>query len=711
MGFLEDIAKNITLKAIAEMSKDENGKVDPYKAAGIAAGTGNFSSSKDKAMLGAILGSEGTFDDNDDYNTSYNTGNSHAWRNEYEFDDITSDISPYYYETEEEYQEAKYEWRQFCDYDYEHGIDPEDYETEEEYNEALNEAKYGWRDLCADGSDYGLDPEDYETEDEYNEAISEISANGITIPVNITLTCSDDSEEINQDDYPNIRTYEAAYRKKYTTDEEDIKRCDFILQHCNDIAAAKYLTDNGSFLYTQAVKENFNLPIDFPNEDDVRETSFEDMLKHLYNVDKTLTLKVWDWCTEVFLPYSEYDEYCKYTLTFNSLYRIFVFSDTFKPELIKYISEHNTFGKHLMSAMEDSSDEFGGIIAQSIKMGMIDVAKSLIQSLIQNITLPSIKFIENISYIIDSCANHEELETMETFRDNIYPIILQSDIKGVAAYQEHWDREIKNYILRAEMRCPQYAYTRRYAWRAKYKDWEDCPLSPENYESEATFLSKVKEKKVEWRRSFFRTDNHGVNPNDYENLEDFREAVDKAILAEREELKNDTTIYTYVGVVFDDSKVYNYRTTDSTIKIGDTVVVPVGIKKSNKNATVVSVGEYTRLAAPYPVEKTKEIIGKADAITDDESGAWIPYQGKKDKTSLIKSEEYKEQTRISIYSPGEFAPYEIICGIYGEMFHTVFGNTVEETTEKYEGMKIDLQRYIDSGKQDDDFCSNFTDKW
>lgn len=63
MGFLEDVAKNITLKAITEISKYENGKPDPYKAAGIAAGTGNFSSPKDKAMLGAILGNEGAFYD------------------------------------------------------------------------------------------------------------------------------------------------------------------------------------------------------------------------------------------------------------------------------------------------------------------------------------------------------------------------------------------------------------------------------------------------------------------------------------------------------------------------------------------------------------------------------------------------------------------------------------------------------------------------
>ncbi len=477
MGFLEDIAKNITLKAIAEMSKDKNGKIDPYKAAGIAAGTGNFSSPKDKAMLGAILGSEGAFDD--DYNTSYNKEDSHAWRDEYEFDDITSDISPYDYETEEEYKEAKYEWRQFCDYDYEHGIDPEDYETEEEYNEALNEAKYGWRDLCADGSDYGLDPEDYETEDEYNEALQEeLSTNQVC--------CSDDIE--------------------YTADLEVNKP-----EVCGD-----------------AIEE----------------------------IDVSTGNKANSWRETV-----------------------------------------------------PNGEEYG----------------------------------------LDPFCYDSEQE-----------------------YLEALNRE-------------------KYGWREWYTDKENYGLSPEDFETQQEF-SKARDAKRKEKQ--------------LQEIEKRRQEQ----LEKRRILEEDKNIYTYCGVLFPSAlRPYSYLTKDETIKIGDTVIVPAGNNNEKAQGTVVSVGQYTRLAAPYPVEKTKEIIEKADTITTEESGVWIPYQDKND--SLIKSEEYKEQTRISIYCPGEFAPYEIICGIYGEMFHSVFGNTLEEITEKYEGIKIDLQKYIDSGKQDDDFCSNFTDKW
>ena len=62
MGFLDQMAKIAALGMAAEMSKDKKGKPDPYKAAGIAAGMG-YTALSDRASLGAMLGSEGAFDD------------------------------------------------------------------------------------------------------------------------------------------------------------------------------------------------------------------------------------------------------------------------------------------------------------------------------------------------------------------------------------------------------------------------------------------------------------------------------------------------------------------------------------------------------------------------------------------------------------------------------------------------------------------------
>lgn len=81
----------------------------------------------------------------------------------------------------------------------------------------------------------------------------------------------------------------------------------------------------------------------------------------------------------------------------------------------------------------------------------------------------------------------------------------------------------------------------------------------------------------------------------------------------KQEYENDKTIYTYCGVLLPfSSRPYSFRTEDDSIKIGDTVIVPVGEDKKEMKGKVVSVGQYSRLGVPYPVEKTKMIVRKIE---------------------------------------------------------------------------------------------------
>ena len=61
-GFFEGLLHDATLFAAVQASKDDKGKPDPYKAAGMAAGMG-YTSLDDLSRLGAMLGAEGAFDD------------------------------------------------------------------------------------------------------------------------------------------------------------------------------------------------------------------------------------------------------------------------------------------------------------------------------------------------------------------------------------------------------------------------------------------------------------------------------------------------------------------------------------------------------------------------------------------------------------------------------------------------------------------------
>lgn len=74
---------------------------------------------------------------------------------------------------------------------------------------------------------------------------------------------------------------------------------------------------------------------------------------------------------------------------------------------------------------------------------------------------------------------------------------------------------------------------------------------------------------------------------------------------------NDKTIYTYCGVKLPFSiNPYSFRTDDSSLKIGDTVIVPLGEENKETQGIIVSIGQYSRIGAPYPPEKTKFILRK-----------------------------------------------------------------------------------------------------
>lgn len=71
---------------------------------------------------------------------------------------------------------------------------------------------------------------------------------------------------------------------------------------------------------------------------------------------------------------------------------------------------------------------------------------------------------------------------------------------------------------------------------------------------------------------------------------------------------------------------------------------------------------------------------------------WERYIEEKKNPAIIKDEEYKNQIRITIYHSKAIAPFEIVYGIYGLMFHTVFAKDMAD----------DLNA--------EEFCCSFTDK-
>ena len=105
----------------------------------------------------------------------------------------------------------------------------------------------------------------------------------------------------------------------------------------------------------------------------------------------------------------------------------------------------------------------------------------------------------------------------------------------------------------------------------------------------------------------------GVDPYDYETEEEFSRALLEVWRnRSRDPLSDaDPTVYTSCGVVFrKDGYLYWYRSTDTSIRVGEHVIVTVGTEEQEQIAEVVFVEQHTRKTAPYPVDQTKLIQGK-----------------------------------------------------------------------------------------------------
>ena len=617
MGFFEDLIKDLELWGAVQASKDKNGKPDPYKAAGIAAGMGNFSWS-DQAMLAGMLGSQGAFDD---------------------------DIPSHDYD---------------INFDY---LDPK-------YDKTPVEDVKDWQ-ITAELNDYGISPFDFDTEEEYLEAVAEAEADAeedeefvppiVEIPIKIALDFAveipalDRLDAIKECDFPNKRMYEAACEKvkletglilglDEKTKEHNIRQCDFILEYHDKYIAAKYLSIQlGEFLYAQAVKENFDLPFNIPDEDEQMVTPVDDLFRQIHKKCKKQLFPIWKWLIENFVPYMDYSSDNGYSLSTGVIANGSYIDDKFISELANYITENKFFGKVIMELSPSLDNEYGTLFTHLLKNKHFDLVKEMFK-ICANKDIDSAHICGVIYGFMEACSNYNELETMELFEQHIFPIIKAIDKPDIQDNISAWEDEIKEYYNYCEDNCEQYQFTRKNAWRKQHKkEAEKLGLNVLYYGSVEEYLQDYNAEKYSWRDSYTTDDTYGLNPSDFESEDALNKAISKKIeqeekqaakeykLAEEttstirtqaqsrqntswsEDMKRfeDDTIYTFIGVLFPyTSHHYHYLTNDDSITIGDYVVVPVGVENKESVAKVVSVEKHLRISAPFPVEKTKKIISK-----------------------------------------------------------------------------------------------------
>lgn len=496
-----------------------------------------------------------------------------------------------------------------------------------------------WNELCEDAIDLGLDPDDFDDEDDLREALETADMGISSSPRDCPVP--DKPKEIAEADYPNKRRYNAArvlanefyyFNNDYYLIEKE--RSQFILDNADTIIAANYLSRSAGFLYSQAVKENFDLSFTLPDEDETREFEFYQILVKIAKRDIPLSFKVWDWCFEQFMPYVQYDSYAPHAMTTSVINQIREFPDGYTLLLVKHIDNDPDFAKALLEAKCETSIRMPELIVAAIKDGMYDTAMTIFKSTLKKAG-ENWREINNLAEnMIFFSRDYSEVETIEYFRDNMLPIIKDIQIGMVQDEIAEWDASIAKHVADVVASSSKYAYSRENAWRASVPSGRKYGLNPRNYDTEQEYLKALDKVRYSWREQYKGRDTLGLNVKNFETHEEYRLAYKERLQEKqiqdrlrreekqkrREEERRqeqqramrdaleDKTVYTICGVSFyHGTHPYHYLTDDTSLEIGSTVIVPVEDKEAE--GIVISVGQYLRAAAPFPIDKMKKIKG------------------------------------------------------------------------------------------------------
>ena len=254
---------------------------------------------------------------------------------------------------------------------------------------------------------------------------------------------------IRREDYPNQRIYDAAceladlesgegYIPHDSTRQREMEKRQFILD--GNCVAARYLTIDRGFLYAQAVKENFQLPIAVTDEDEHPLTSLDDLFLDLAEEDPALAVRVWAWIVIEFGPYSQYMDG-----TWAPFNGILYLTDRFPPEFqdlaLEELCQNGAFRRGLLEESPEFPD-VGGYIAYTLEHDREEQGTVLLKSALKNPHGKGTKYEElvtKITYHIQDQRNPEPWEAMERA---IFPVLEDFPDKRTQRLLPQWKKEV-----------------------------------------------------------------------------------------------------------------------------------------------------------------------------------------------------------------------------------------------------------------------------
>jgi len=454
-----------------------------------------------------------------------------------------------------------------------------------------------------------------------------------------------ETEQPMESDYPTRRAYDAACLlasmdedPDYYSDEDSLHQreiCELILE--GKELPFRYLTLYQGFLVAQAVKEQFDLPCTLPDEDQEPKTSPSDLLKRIARRNVPLAIEVWAWCADEFTPYIMYSPDAD--IVHNDV--LFALSDypkSFLPELINYFEENEEFVVSLFRENPEDPYDAYIIVATALEQGKIEVAKKVFLAYLNNPNLEASNIEDFVDSCIDCCNNWDELEAIEAFKTSLYPLLKDYCCEEIHALFPEWEKTMQEHIDDVERSSEKYAFSRRNDWRMKYKDSNDNGLDVCDYDSEKDYIAAAEKKKYEWRSwCKYEAERYHIPLENFETEEQFEKKKQRIIEEERQQCllqreqvrkerleaqrnrmdplaQTDQTVYRFCLVVLSlpAARPCWYLSGDIDVEIGDSVIVPYRNGKWEIEGTIVSVGKFLRMAAPYPVDRARSIIKKVN---------------------------------------------------------------------------------------------------
>lgn len=273
---------------------------------------------------------------------------------------------------------------------------------------------------------------------------------------------------VRREDYPSQRVYDAAcdlidlqngkgYVPSASTRQREIQRRRFLVE--GGCVAARYLTLHDGFLYAQAVKENFPLPIEVPDEDERPVTALDELFLDLAEEDPALAVRVWAWIIREFGPYPQYMD--GVWMPFNGLLHI---TDQFPPAFQELALEELCQNSDFRRSLLETSPEFpdaGGYIAYALSQGREDQAATLLQSALKNPHGKGVRYEELVQSIFYHMPEARDPEPWEALERAVFPILEGLPDKRTQRLLPQWKEEVAQRIQwrrpRPAPQPPQYA--------------------------------------------------------------------------------------------------------------------------------------------------------------------------------------------------------------------------------------------------------------